>query len=183
MTALKEITDIEYKFAQLRQKLYDNQLVRLQTELQMCLEGSHPELQVYYSKIAAIRDYKLHRAYQRQKYELSCINTETIATRTFIHQDFHKKVTDLRARLLNRTTQTWYDINKERRDMDIVIPDVNYHVPIKLDNKTLSCITVTPAQHSCAIPASPWQRTSLAKASSTATEPTRWTNSKSLWTE
>ncbi|AJO93621.1 Dep1p [Saccharomyces cerevisiae YJM1248] len=141
MTALKEITDIEYKFAQLRQKLYDNQLVRLQTELQMCLEGSHPELQVYYSKIAAIRDYKLHRAYQRQKYELSCINTETIATRTFIHQDFHKKVTDLRARLLNRTTQTWYDINKERRDMDIVIPDVNYHVPIKLDNKTLSCIT------------------------------------------
>ncbi|CAI4037100.1 hypothetical protein SMKI_01G0590 [Saccharomyces mikatae IFO 1815] len=141
MTALKEITDIEYKFAQLRQKLYDNQLVRLQTELQMCLEGSHPELQAYYSKIAAIRDYKLHRAYQRQKYELSCINTETIATRTFIHQDFHKKVTDLRARLLNRTTQTWYDINKERRDMDVVIPDINYHVPIKLDNKTLSCIT------------------------------------------
>ncbi|CAI4054564.1 Rpd3L histone deacetylase complex subunit DEP1 SKDI_01G0600 [Saccharomyces kudriavzevii IFO 1802] len=140
-TALKEITDIEYKFAQLRQKLYDNQLVRLQTELQMCLEGSHPELQAYYSKIAAIRDYKLHRAYQRQKYELSCINTETLATRTFIHQDFHKKATDLRARLLNRTTQTWYDINKERRDMDIVIPDVNYHVPIKLDNKTLSCIT------------------------------------------
>ncbi|QID83205.1 Transcriptional regulatory protein [Saccharomyces pastorianus] len=141
MTALKEITNIEYKFAQLRQKLYDNQLVRLQTELQMCLEGSHPELQAYYSKIAAIRDYKLHRAYQRQKYELACINTETLATRTFIHQDFHKKVTDLRTRLLNRTTQTWYDINKERRDMDIVIPDVNYHVPIKLDNKTLSCIT------------------------------------------
>ena len=25
--------------------------------------------------------------------------------------------------------------------MDIVIPDVNYQVPIKLDNKTLSCIT------------------------------------------
>ncbi|CAI1794195.1 hypothetical protein SEUBUCD646_0A00640 [Saccharomyces eubayanus] len=141
MTALKEITNIEYKFAQLRQKLYDNQLVRLQTELQMCLEGSHPELQAYYSKIAAIRDYKLHRAYQRQKYELACINTETLATRTFIHQDFHKKVTDLRTRLLNRTTRTWYDINKERRDMDIVIPDVNYHVPIKLDNKTLSCIT------------------------------------------
>lgn len=148
LNALKEITEIEYKFVELRQKLYDNKLQRLQTELQMCREGSHPDLQSYYQKIASIRDYKLRRAYQRQKYELKCIDKETRATRTFIHQDFIRHVSDIRNQLLNETTQEWYDINKERRDMDIFVPEVNYHVPIKIAGKTLSCITgyAGPAQ-------------------------------------
>lgn len=141
MDALSEITEIEYKFAELRQQLYENKLLRLQTELQMCLEGSHPELQTYYQKIASIRDYKLRRAYQRQKYELNCINKETRATRTFIHQDFYRQVSDIRNHLLTETTQRWYDINKERRDMDNCVPEVSYHVPIKIAGKTLSCIT------------------------------------------
>lgn len=132
LDALKEITDIEHKFAELRQKLYENKMVRLETELQMCLEGSHPELQGYYQAIASIRDYKLRRAYQKQKYELQCIDKETHATRTFIHQDFYRKVNDERNKLLTETTQTWYDINKERRELDISVPNHGYHVPIKL---------------------------------------------------
>lgn len=147
-TALQEITDIEYKFAELRQRLFENKMLRLKTELQMCVEGSHPRLQTYYQKIASIRDHKLKRAYQRQKYNMQCIDTETRATRTHIHQDFLRKASDLRSKLLTDTTQTWYDINKERREMDIVVPEVNYHVPVKLAGKTLSCITgyAGPAQ-------------------------------------
>lgn len=147
-TALQEITEIEHKFAELRQRLFENRMLRLKTELQMCLEGSHPRLQTYYQKIASIRDYKLRRAYQRQKCNMQCIDTETRATRTHIHQDFLRKVSDLRSKLLTETTQTWYDINKERREMDIVVPEVNYHVPVKIAGKTLSCITgyAGPAQ-------------------------------------
>ncbi|SJM84173.1 related to Transcriptional regulatory protein DEP1 [Zygosaccharomyces bailii] len=147
-TALQEITEIEHKFAELRQRLFENKMLRLKTELQMCLEGSHPRLQTYYQKIASIRDFKLRRAYQRQKYNMQCIDTETRATRTHIHQDFLRKVSDLRSKLLTETTQTWYDINKERREMDIVVPEVNYHVPVKIAGKTLSCITgyAGPAQ-------------------------------------
>lgn len=139
--ALAELTNIEVEFAQLRQSLYENKLSKLQNELQMCLDGSHPQLQTYYQKIASIRDFKLKRMYQRQKYELECIDTETRATRTFIHQDFYRKVSDLKHKLLGNTTQKWYDINKERREMDVVVPEVNYHVPIKISNKSLSCIT------------------------------------------
>ena len=139
--AINDITTIEYKFAELRQKLYETKLYKLELELQMCLEGSHPELRGYYEKIANIRDYKLRRAYQRQKYELKCIDIETHATRTFIHQGYHKRMCDTKNALLDNTTQKWYDINKERRDMDIVVPEVNYHVPVKTTDKTLSCIT------------------------------------------
>lgn len=139
--ALNGITEIEYKFAELRQKLYETKLFKLEIELQMCLEGSHPELRGYYEKIASVRDYKLRRAYQRQKYELNCIDIETHATRTFIHQAYYKRVNDLKNTLLDNTTQQWYDINKERRDMDVVVPEVSYHVPIKTANKTLSCVT------------------------------------------
>lgn len=148
LEAMDDIINIEYKFAELRQKLYENKLIKLELELQMCLEGSHPELHGYYEKIASIRDYKLKRAYQRQKYELQCIDRETRATRTMIHQDFYKKVSDLKRELLTSTTKEWYDINKERREMDNVVPEVSYHVPIKIANKTLSCITgyAGPAQ-------------------------------------
>lgn len=139
--AINDITTIEYQFAELRQKLYETKLYKLELELQMCLEGSHPELRGYYEKIANIRDYKLRRAYQRQKYELKCIDVETHATRTFIHQGYHKRMCDTKNALLDNTTQKWYDINKERRDMDIVVPEVNYHVPVKTTDKTLSCIT------------------------------------------
>ncbi|SCU84886.1 LANO_0C02674g1_1 [Lachancea nothofagi CBS 11611] len=148
LSALKEITEIEHQFAELRQRLYENKLVKLQTETQMCLEGSHPALQNYYQKIDSVRDFKLRRAYQRQRYELECIDKETKATRCCIHQEFQRKVTNLRHDLLVNTTQKWYDINKERREMDVVVPDVNYHVPVKIDGKTLSCITgyAAPAQ-------------------------------------
>lgn len=146
--ALKDITEIEHKFAELRQRLYENKLERLETELQMCVEGSHPELHEYYEKISKLRDFKLNRTYQRQKYELKRIDIETRATRTMIHQNFLKCVNELRSQLLQDTTTKWYDINKERRDMDIIIPDINYHVPIKTMHKTLSCITgyAGPAQ-------------------------------------
>ena len=148
LEAMDDIISIEYKFAELRQKLYENKLMKLELELQMCLEGSHPELHGYYEKIASIRDHKLRRAYQRQKYELQCIDKETRATRTMIHQDFYKKVSDLKRELLTSTTKEWYDINKERREMDNVVPEVSYHVPIKIAQKTLSCITgyAGPAQ-------------------------------------
>ena len=113
--ALQDITAIEYQFAELRQKLYETKLYKLELELQMCMEGSHPELRGYYEKIASIRDYKLRRAYQRQKYMLKCIDRETHATRTFIHQGHQKQVCDVKNALLDNTTQQWYDINKERR--------------------------------------------------------------------
>lgn len=146
--AINDIVNIEYQFAELRQRLYENKLVKLEMELKMCLDGSHTELHQYYTKIAEIRDNKLKKAYQRQKYELNCIHKETFATRTMIHQNFYKKVNHLKRRLLSNTTREWYDINKERRDMDTTVPDIHYHVPIKLPNKTLSCITgyAGPAQ-------------------------------------
>ncbi|AMD18838.1 HBL064Cp [Eremothecium sinecaudum] len=139
--AMKDIIEIEYDFAELRQRLYENELAKLQTELQMCLDGSHPSLQSYYQMIDSVRDSKLKKAYQRQKYELDCIDIETRATRTFIHQNFYRQVSDIKHRLLNETTQKWYDINKERREMDVLVSEVSYHVPVKVANKTLSCIT------------------------------------------
>lgn len=146
--AINDIVNIEYQFAELRQRLYENKLVKLEMELKMCLDGSHTELHQYYTKIAEIRDNKLKKAYQRQKYELKCIHKETFATRTMIHQNFYKKVNQLKRQLLSNTTREWYDINKERRDMDTIVPDIHYHVPVKLPGKTLSCITgyAGPAQ-------------------------------------
>lgn len=141
LEAMDDIISIEYKFAQLRQNLYENKLNKLELELQMCLEGSHPELHGYYERISSIRDYKLKRAYQRQKYELSCIDKETRATRTMIHQQYYKSVSELKSHLLKSTTREWYDINKERREMDTMVANVGYHVPVKIANKTLSCIT------------------------------------------
>ncbi|CCH61276.1 hypothetical protein TBLA_0E02230 [Henningerozyma blattae CBS 6284] len=149
LNALQEMTQIEHAFASVRQRLYEHKLTKLETELKMCLDGSHPDLQSYYQIIQAVRDDKLRRAYHVQKYSLHCISKETHASRTMVHQDFYRRTTQLRAQLLQDTTQQWYDINKERREIDAP-PSAEpvYHVPVKVAHVTLSCVTgyAGPAQ-------------------------------------
>ena len=114
------ICEIETDFANLRQEIYENKIQKLKMELQMCLDGSHSALQKYLAQVQEIRDEKLKKIYLKQQYRLDSIDRETRATRYILHQDFYKKTSDLKEALLNETTKQWYDINNERRDIDLM---------------------------------------------------------------
>lgn len=126
MLAVQDLVDIEKSFAEVRDKLYHDKLKFLEHELQLCLEGSHPELAKIYYKINGFYQESIRLANHTLNYRLRCINNETIATRTSIHQNFLKQMIDNKNDLILETTSKWYNINKERNQMDQLVPDFTF---------------------------------------------------------
>lgn len=127
--AIQFLTEIEIDFAKLRDRLYEDKMARFKSELEMCLNGSHPELQNVYSKIDSHREEKIRLASLSQKYKFECIDRKTRAQRTSIHQQFFKRSSDFKSSYLKEITQEWYKINKERRIMDSLVPEYSYKIP------------------------------------------------------
>lgn len=124
--AIEELIIIESSFAELRDKLYQDKLNLLEHELQLCLEGSHPELSRIYYKINQFHQDSLKQANSNLNYKLKCIDISTIASRTSIHQNFLKKLMDCKNDMITDTTSLWYKINKERNQLDQLVPDYNF---------------------------------------------------------
>lgn len=124
--AIEELITIESSFAELRDKLYQDKLNLLEHELQLCLEGSHPELSRIYYKINQFHQDSLKQANSNLNYKLKCIDVSTIASRTSIHQNFLKKLMDCKNDMITDTTSLWYKINKERNQLDQLVPDYNF---------------------------------------------------------
>lgn len=136
--AIEELISIEALFAELRDKLYQDKLNLLERELQLCLEGSHPELSKIYYKINGFYQEGVKLANSNLSYSLKCINTETIATRTSIHQNFLKNIMDFKNDMISETTSLWYKINKERNQLDQLAPDFNFSAIPLIPNYTVN---------------------------------------------
>ena len=124
--AIEELIAIEESFAELRDKLYHDKLNLLEHELQLCLEGSHPELSKICLKFNEFYEDNLRLANANLSYKLKCIDKETIATRTSIHQNFLKNLIDGKNELITQTTSKWYQINRERNQIDQLVADYNF---------------------------------------------------------
>lgn len=118
--AMNSLKDIEIKFAQLKDKLYDTQLQKLEFELKLCEENQHYELLEYLKMVDEDFQKKQQRLLNEQKYKLKTLDNQTRATRTQIHQQFMKECQDLKQKEILEITTDWYDINRERRQMDLM---------------------------------------------------------------
>ncbi|XBW35008.1 hypothetical protein QEN19_000573 [Hanseniaspora menglaensis] len=119
-TKLKQLNQIEADFAGYRQNIYNLKLKKLQYELFMILDGSHPSLNKYINSVQKIKDQKFKKINSSLKHKLNCINKETKATRCNIHQNYMKNYLNLKENIINETTNDWYDINNEKRYLDMV---------------------------------------------------------------
>lgn len=124
--AIQELIAIEAKFAEVRDKLFKDKLSLLQKELQLCLDGSHPELSKIYGRINEFYQDGLRLANANLMYKLKCVDKETIATRTSIHQNFLRNLMDTKNGMITDTTSLWYKINKERNQLDQLVPDFTF---------------------------------------------------------
>jgi hypothetical protein len=136
--AIEELKLIEQSFAELRDKLYQDKLGLLEHELQLCLEGNHPELSKICLKVNQFYQDNLRLANANLSYKLKCIDIETIATRTSIHQNFMKNLMDTKRDLVTETTSRWYKINKERNQIDQLVTDYNFSAIPTIPNFTVA---------------------------------------------
>lgn len=118
--AMNALKTIEIKFAQLKDKLYNTQLQKLEFELKLCEENEHFELIEYLKMVDEDFQKKQQRLLNEQKYKLKTLDIQTRATRTQIHQQFMKQCQDLKSKEILDITTDWYDINRERRSMDLM---------------------------------------------------------------
>ena len=101
--AIQELIAIEAKFAEVRDKLFKDKLSLLEKELQLCLDGSHPELSKIYGKINEFYQDGLRLANANLMYKLKCVDKETIATRTSI-PELLKNLMDTKNGMITDTT-------------------------------------------------------------------------------
>lgn len=129
--ALSQLTDIEIEFAKLRDQIHADKMARYLAEIEMCAEGTHPDLENVCNDIQNVRDERIKRAEQRRKYQRICIDIQTRASREQHHQQFLKDRADIRAKLLLNTTEEWYRVNRERRLMDSMVPEYGFRPPLQ----------------------------------------------------
>lgn len=140
--AVEELISIEKDFAFLRDKLFHDKLGLLEHELQLCLDGSHPELLQIYYKVNEFYQDNIKLANSTLNYSLKCINNETVATRTAIHQDFLRNVMDMKNDMVAKTTSLWYKVNRERNYVDLVVPECNFTaIPTITEDKATFGVT------------------------------------------
>lgn len=140
--AISELISIEEDFSLLRDKLYNDKLALLEHEMELCLDGSHPELLQIYYKVNEFYQQNIKISNSTLNYSLKCINTETMATRTSIHQDFMKNLTDMKNDMVAETTSLWYKINRERNYLDQIVPDYNFAALPQLSSEQLNMAIV-----------------------------------------
>lgn len=128
--ALMMLTDIEVEFAKLRDQLDNNKMARYVAEIEMCAEGTHPDLEKACSDIQSVQHERIRRAELRRKYQRICIDIQTRASREHLHQQFMKDRSDIRTKLLSKTTEEWYQVNRERRLMDSMVPEFGFRPPL-----------------------------------------------------
>lgn len=130
------LTDIEIEFAKLRDQMHLNKMARYVAEIEMCAEGTHPELEKACSDIQSVRNERINRAELRRKYQRICIDIQTRANREQLHQQFMKDRAETRAKLLLNTTEEWYRVNRERRLMDSLVPEFGFRPPVDAINQS-----------------------------------------------
>ncbi|GMM32843.1 Rpd3L histone deacetylase complex subunit [Saccharomycopsis crataegensis] len=131
--AIDKLTEIEIEFARLKDKLYDDKLKAFESEIQMCINGTHPALKSIYERIENHRTKKLQLVQNRQKYQLLCIDRQTRSQRLAIHQQFLKEKAESKMSIIDKATINWYDINRNRKTMNMITPEYSFRVPSKAD--------------------------------------------------
>lgn len=124
--AVAFLTEIEIQFAEFRNLVHEDQMARYELEIQMCVDGSHPELSTIQDSIKTRLNDRVDRGRALHEYQLKCIHNQTKAMRAHLHQQFVRERFDLRSDLLSKTTRKWYQVNYERRAADRMVPDYGY---------------------------------------------------------
>ncbi|KAF9091486.1 hypothetical protein BGX23_005108 [Mortierella sp. AD031] len=111
--ALEALSSIEVEFAHLRDKMYEERILELETEVEMINDGTHPELSTLMKEIEDKRDQRLRiaRAWRTHLNEISQAEFEIKEYQA--HCTFQSKKRELRTDLMNGIGQKQQQLRLE----------------------------------------------------------------------
>lgn len=129
MAAMDALVGLEKHFAALRDRLYDERIAGINHELNLLTASrlSHPELLRQVEAVHKYRDEKFEVEQKLLVYKVGALKTKSVAERSQIHSQFFQTVRDIRERHLERLSEHFYRIQRDRFKADSAVP--SYTIP------------------------------------------------------
>ncbi|OCT49284.1 transcriptional regulatory protein DEP1 [Cladophialophora carrionii] len=139
MAAMDSLMAIEKQFATLRDRLYDERIAAINHELQLLQEPkpAHPELIRQVEAVQRYRDEKFQIEQKLLVYKVGALKNKAVAERSQIHSQYFQTVRDIRERHLERISEHFYRIQRDRFKADSSIPSFSIPFPEKRSQQIL----------------------------------------------
>ncbi|CAZ79911.1 unnamed protein product [Tuber melanosporum] len=127
--AMEDLAEIERVFAQLKDRIYSERLKRVDMEMKMVQDGTHPEFVAQKTCIDQKLEEKVRLADAHYKYGMESLSIATRVSRAQVHSQYFQTVRQLREDALERCSELWYQIQRERRAGDALVSEFSYRIP------------------------------------------------------
>ena len=133
MHAMESLVALEKHFATLRDRLYDERIAAINHELQLLQESkpAHPELLRQVEVVQKHRDEKFEVEQKLLVYKVGALKNKAVAERSQIHSQYFQTVRDIRERHLERSSEHFYRIQRDRFKADSSVPNFSIPFPEK----------------------------------------------------
>lgn len=158
LKAIDSLTEIEIEFANIRNRLHEQQIKKFDLEIVMCEQGLHPELEQYNQQLEENRDAQLQRTRNLLTFEMNSIYTQSRATRYHAHSTFTKNKLELRENLINSVTEKWRKLNNDRSRIDSLGSEFGYYAssqPYKSKRPTDQSLGIVKNERLLGLPLAP----------------------------
>ena len=124
LAAMEALTALERHFATLRDRLFDERIAAINQELAQLAENrpSHPELLKQLEVVQKYRDDKFGVEQKLLVYKIGALKNKSVAERSQIHSQYYQTVRDLREKHLERLSEHFYRIQRDRFKSDTPMP-------------------------------------------------------------
>ncbi|KIX98774.1 uncharacterized protein Z520_05235 [Fonsecaea multimorphosa CBS 102226] len=139
LAAMEALTALERHFATLRDRLYDERIAAINHELQLLSEPkpAHPELIRQVEVVQKYRDEKYEIEQKLLVYKIGALKNKAVAERSQIHSQYFQTVRDIRERHLERLSEHFYRIQRDRFKADSSIPSFSIPFPERRSQQIL----------------------------------------------
>ncbi|CUS08648.1 unnamed protein product [Tuber aestivum] len=127
--AMEDLAEIERVFAQLKDRIYSEKLKRVDMEMKMVQDGTHPEFVAQKTCIDQKLEEKVRLADAHYKYGMESLSIATRVSRAQVHSQYFQTVRHLREDALEKCSELWYQIQRERRAGDALVSEFSYRIP------------------------------------------------------
>jgi len=131
--AMDALAALEKHFATLRDKLYDEKIAQLNHELNQLSapEPSHPELLRQFDCVNKYRDEKQDTEQQLLVFKVGALKRKSVAERAQINSAYFQTIRDVRERHMEKMSEHFYRIQRERFKSPHITPTYTIPFPDK----------------------------------------------------
>ena len=139
MQAMESLVALEKHFAALRDRLYDERIAAINHELQLLQKSkpAHPELLRQVEVVQKHRDEKFEVEQKLLVYKIGALKNKSVAERSQLHSQYFQSVRDIRERHLERISEHFYRIQRDRFKADSSVPSFSIPFPEKSSQQIL----------------------------------------------